>query len=241
MSWDITVPAGSESASQGDDRIREFKSDLQDALQGQDVSGVEAVFPGVDTANPVYRYRGLRGTTAARPAPGDYGLYANTTLNTLQRDNGASWADIATLIPSGTVMCFFQAAVPTGWTQVTTQNDKVLRVVSSAGGGSGGTIGTSSSLAHDHTHTHPIPHRHVSPVGNNGTTVYIALSTSGAWGQGTESKTADIHAGAIAGAAGQTVLFTKTQDTDTSNSGTSSSDSKLGVLAYADVILGSKD
>jgi hypothetical protein len=40
---------------------------------------------------------------------------------------------------SGTTMLFYQAAAPTGWTQVTTQNDKALRVVSGAGGGSGGT------------------------------------------------------------------------------------------------------
>jgi hypothetical protein len=42
------------------------------------------------------------------------------------------------LIPTTTVMCFFQAAAPTGWTQVVTQNDRLLRVVSGAGGGIGG-------------------------------------------------------------------------------------------------------
>jgi len=42
------------------------------------------------------------------------------------------------LIEVGTVMCFFQAAAPVGWTQVTTENDKLLRVVSGTGGGSAG-------------------------------------------------------------------------------------------------------
>jgi hypothetical protein len=42
-------------------------------------------------------------------------------------------------VPAGSVMLFYQAAAPVGWTQVTTQNDKALRVVSGAGGGSGGT------------------------------------------------------------------------------------------------------
>jgi hypothetical protein len=42
-------------------------------------------------------------------------------------------------IPTGTVMPFFQSAAPTGWTQVTTQNDKAIRVVSGTGGVSGGT------------------------------------------------------------------------------------------------------
>jgi hypothetical protein len=42
------------------------------------------------------------------------------------------------VIPSGTKMLFYQAAAPVGWTQDATHNDKVLRVVSGAGGGSGG-------------------------------------------------------------------------------------------------------
>ena len=35
-------------------------------------------------------------------------------------------------------MLFFQASAPAGWTQVTTQNNKALRVVSGTGGGTGG-------------------------------------------------------------------------------------------------------
>ena len=50
---------------------------------------------------------------------------------------GAASAD---LVPAGTVMLFFQAAAPAGWTQVTTHNNKALRVVSGAGGASGGSI-----------------------------------------------------------------------------------------------------
>jgi hypothetical protein len=46
----------------------------------------------------------------------------------------------ASPIPAGTVMLFYQAAAPTGWTQVTTQNNKALRVVSGTGGGTGGTV-----------------------------------------------------------------------------------------------------
>ena len=38
----------------------------------------------------------------------------------------------------GTKVAFFQAAAPTGWTQDVSVNDKVLRVVSGSGGGSGG-------------------------------------------------------------------------------------------------------
>lgn len=44
----------------------------------------------------------------------------------------------AGVFPPGTKMAFFQATAPTGWTQDETINDKVLRAVSSAGGGNGG-------------------------------------------------------------------------------------------------------
>lgn len=55
-------------------------------------------------------------------------------------------------IPAGTVMLFFQGSPPTGWTQVTTQNDKALRVVSGAGGGAGGTTAFSVAWP-SHLHT----------------------------------------------------------------------------------------
>lgn len=158
MTWDATTPAGDEAAANGDNRIRELKTDLVTALRGNTTDGLEAKFPGSDTASPVFRYRGLKGLNAARPASGQYGLYTNTDKSTLQRDNGSTWESIATLIPAGTVMVFFQAAAPTGWTKLTTQNDKALRVVSGASGGSaGGTTGLSTGIAHSiATHTHTI-------------------------------------------------------------------------------------
>ena len=44
-------------------------------------------------------------------------------------------------------MLFYQAAAPTGWTIVTTQNNKALRVVSSSGGVAGGTTAFSTVFA----------------------------------------------------------------------------------------------
>jgi len=55
--------------------------------------------------------------------------------------------------PSGTKMVFFQSAAPTGWTQITSHNDKALRVVSGSGGGSGGTNNFSSTHTHSHGNT----------------------------------------------------------------------------------------
>ena len=48
---------------------------------------------------------------------------------------------------SGTVVLFYQAAAPTGWTQVTTQNNKALRVVSGSGGVAGGSVAFTTAFA----------------------------------------------------------------------------------------------
>lgn len=93
--WDTSTPAGSDPISQGDDRIRELKSAIQEALRGGATEGDEAVFPGAaPTTAPIFRYRGLKGTTAARPAASAGGLYYNTTTGTFQRSNGSSWDDV---------------------------------------------------------------------------------------------------------------------------------------------------
>lgn len=50
------------------------------------------------------------------------------------------------IIPQNSVSVFYQSAAPTGWSQVTTHNNKALRVVSGTGGGSGGSIAFSSAF-----------------------------------------------------------------------------------------------
>jgi hypothetical protein len=81
-------------------------------------------------------------------------------------------------IPSGSVMLFWQAAAPTGWTQVTTQNDKALRVVSGTGGVAGGTNAFSTVQAQTVTGSHTLalselPTGITSPWSSN-ITVYAA-------------------------------------------------------------------
>jgi hypothetical protein len=51
------------------------------------------------------------------------------------------------LIPSGTKMLFVQGSAPVGWTQVTSDNDKALRVVSGTGGGTGGSVAFETAFA----------------------------------------------------------------------------------------------
>ena len=59
-------------------------------------------------------------------------------------------------IQAGTVMLFYQAAAPTGWTKLTTQNDKALRVVSGSGGVAGGTNPFSTVMAQAATGNHTL-------------------------------------------------------------------------------------
>ena len=51
------------------------------------------------------------------------------------------------IYPAGTRKLFYQATAPTGWTQVTTHNNRALRVVNGTGGGSGGSSSWTSVLS----------------------------------------------------------------------------------------------
>jgi hypothetical protein len=50
------------------------------------------------------------------------------------------------IIPQNSISIFYQTAAPSGWVQITTQNNKALRVVSGAGGGQGGSIAFTSAF-----------------------------------------------------------------------------------------------
>ena len=82
-------------------------------------------------------------------------------LGRLQIDDEVQALIDAAVLPLSTVAFFGQAAAPTGWTQSTVNNDAALRVVSSAGGGSGGTHGFSTPPSTSHTHTGP-SHTHTT-------------------------------------------------------------------------------
>jgi len=76
---------------------------------------------------------------------------APSTTGNVLTSNGTTWVSAVVTatgdFPSGTVIPFFQAAAPTGWTQVTTHNNKSLRVVSTTGGGSGGTVNFTTAFS----------------------------------------------------------------------------------------------
>lgn len=90
--------------------------------------------------------RYLANTGANNDPQWDQVNLGNGVTGTLPVGNGGTGQTTA-LIPSGTDMLFFQAAAPTGWTQITTQNNKALRVVSGTGGGTGGSLAFTTAFA----------------------------------------------------------------------------------------------
>jgi len=85
-----------------------------------------------------------------------YDTFANLEANDNYNENR---------IPTfGSKMVWFQAAAPAGWTKTTSQNDKMLRLVSGAGTGTGGAqaIGTALSLVHSHSVTNQSGHNHTT-------------------------------------------------------------------------------
>ncbi len=126
---------------------------------------------------------------------------------------------------AGTAMVFHQAAAPTGWTQSAANNDKALRVVSGAGGGTGGSVGLSSSnvgstaisvadlAAHDHD-------------------FQVAF--------GTDLFASGTDLGAII-AVGDTLGGGGVSTVDTRDTGSNSTHTHSLALAFIDVIVATKD
>jgi hypothetical protein len=114
------------------------------------------------TANSVILGNGSSALSGNLIAPG--------TSGNVLTSNGTTWTSAATSgFDSGTVILFYQAAAPTGWTKVTTQDNKALRVVSGTGGVSGGTTAFSSVFTNQTVST---------SVSISGTTGATTLSTS---------------------------------------------------------------
>lgn len=61
--------------------------------------------------------------------------------------NGTTLNSRRGIFPQSTAWVFYQANAPTGWTKVTSQDNKALRVVSGSGGGTGGTNAFTSTMS----------------------------------------------------------------------------------------------
>lgn len=122
MVWDAAKPAGSQKIRLSDEEIRANWA----ALQG--VISAEHHFPNT-------------GQDGEHKFPVEEALPSGAEGRISIHNNLLYWYSNSvwrTLIPSGTKMIFLQASAPTGWTQDAALNDRVLRLVSATGGGTGG-------------------------------------------------------------------------------------------------------
>ena len=163
-------PAGSDSQLQGYQHLQLIKSVLK--LQ----------FPGVGGS-------GYAIPINAKETELNYLVGAKENIQTQLDFLQTEIAVVAGIspIPAGTAMVFAQAAAPTGWTQLITWPNHMLRVVAGAGGGSGGS--TSPILnnivsAHSHVFTSgadSVPHTHsltLDAVPGHTHTVQVSPSTT---------------------------------------------------------------
>jgi hypothetical protein len=138
-SLDSSWPLGGDPANQGDDHLRLIKAVLK------------AQFPGAGAAG---FNTPINATEAELNALVGYNTASSieTRFTTLEASVTALQA--ALNAPAGTKMLFPQAAAPTGWTQDVSLNDYMLRVVNTAGAGTGGSDSPIlNSKVASHTHT----------------------------------------------------------------------------------------
>ena len=158
-------PAGSDSQLQGYQHLQLIKSVLK--LQFPGIGGAGFSIPITAKESEINSLSGVTSNVQGQ-------------LNFLQGEITALQAQGS--FPTGTRIVFAQAAAPVGWTQVTAWANHMLRVISGAGGGSGGStspIVNNIVPAHSHTfstgsetsqHTHSLTldavpgHTHTVPV-----------------------------------------------------------------------------
>jgi len=163
-------------------------------------------------------------------------LYVANTSVSPGAFNSSQWNSITGGgVPSGTVMLFWQAAAPIGWTKLRTQNDKALRVVSGTGGVSGGTNSFSTVMAQTVVGNTSITtstmagHTHSSPGGFD-----FILNVGDGSGAGATTATSYYSLGKASGTNGASFV-------NTSGSGVAHNHTITMGIQYIDVILASKN
>jgi len=146
FNWYLTTPGDRDIVSQFPPNERSFRLTAHDAF---------AVEHDVDNG----RHKIGIGDTTARDAITTWvngSLWVNTTdaRNRLQVRISSAWTT-SQEFSAGTSIIFCQAAAPTGWVQ-TSDNDRVIRVVSGAGAGTGGAWTISGLSTENVGHTHNI-------------------------------------------------------------------------------------
>lgn len=148
-------------------------------------------------------------------------------------------------LPSGTTMLFVQASPPTGWTQVTTHNDKALRIVSGTGAGTSGSVNFSTLFGRTSTDTFSLSTANLPPYTPSGSVSAPSISINSG-NQGGTTGTTFSFGGANDTPTGRQTITASASAPSFSGSaqGGTSTAFSMGIdmrVKYVDVILASKD
>lgn len=179
FNWYLSLPGDSDIVSQHPANARAFRNSVHSAF---------LVEHDADTTG---RHIIPSGNIAARDAlvwPVGGSIYisnedmpSSSVSLQLHFRTGSAWYRVGEFV-AGTKAVFCQAAAPTGWTQ-TADNDRLMRVVSGAGGGTGGAWAISGLSTETVNHTHDI----IGVTGTENQTHYHGVSGS----TGTPSATSN--------------------------------------------------
>ena len=175
-------------ANWNDPKLSQTWADRDTALRGKDESLAKMDFSG-DTNIPegAIRWNATKsrweqynsGSWSSLESTYNINVSSAQTASSANNlaGNGASYYDDA---PNGTRMLFYQSSAPTGWNQITSVNDRVIRVVSGSGGSTGGswsisglnvlghTLSVSEMPSHDHGMSTEGNHSHSTSVTDPG-------------------------------------------------------------------------
>jgi len=125
---DASWPLSGDPIVEGDNHLRLIKSVLQTQFPG---AGGGFNIPIIATEDEINHLEGVTGNI---------------------QDQLDEALEDTLIAPAGTVMLFHQATPPVSWTNIAAHNDKMLRVVSGLGGGSGG-VDAPFNFDFSHAHT----------------------------------------------------------------------------------------
>lgn len=173
LTWDATYeslpPDTGEAASLGASRIRDDKKavrerlaidhfldgDAHDGKHNKVTLKLRASDPTLETDDSALYTKTVSSTTELFYKDNDGVVFQLTRKGAIES------------FPSGTKMLFPQSSAPVGWTIDTTHNNKAMRLVSSGGGSTGGSVNFSTVFSATRVTTSTGAHTHTITVDNH--------------------------------------------------------------------------
>ena len=156
--WDETAPAGTRNANLGDDDIRQFKLDIRERI------AIDHKMTGTDGSDTGYHGVVHLNVSTTQTAVASVGLLYTKDVSSKAElhfkdedgDEIQLTAGGALLVPAGAIILWDGAGCPTGWTLLTSYDDKFLIGSGTAGttGGDNNSKTPAGTNAAETSHTH---------------------------------------------------------------------------------------